>query len=121
MIKDRAILFLAIGQTLVWAALYYLFPALLLRWEESLGWSKANLTAAVTLAIFVSAFAAPLAGKLIDAGKGALMMATSTFLGGLCLIWLSLVTLLIEFYLVWGLIGVIRLKRRAFHGPEGSD
>ena len=22
---------------------------------------------------------------------------------------------------IWGLIGVIRLKRRAFHGPEGSD
>jgi len=107
MIKDRAILFLAIAQTLVWAALYYLFPALLLRWEESLGWSKVDLTAAVTLAIFVSAFAAPLAGKLIDAGKGALMMAVSTFLGGLCLIWLSLVTHLIEFYLVWGLIGVM--------------
>jgi MFS family permease len=107
MIKDRAILYLAIGQTLVWAALYYLFPALLLRWEESLGWSKADLTAAVTLAIFVSAFTAPLAGKLIDAGKGALMMAVSTLLGGLCLIWLSLVTQLIEFYLVWGLIGVM--------------
>jgi hypothetical protein len=107
MIKDRAILFLAIAQTLVWAALYYLFPALLLRWEESFGWSKADLTAAVTLAIFVSAFAAPLAGKLIDVGKGALMMAASTFLGGLCLIWLSLVTRLVEFYLVWGLIGVM--------------
>jgi MFS family permease len=107
MIKDRAILFLAIGQTLVWAGLYYLFPSLLLRWEESFGWSKADLTAAITLAIFVSAFAAPLAGRLIDAGRGALMMAASTFLGGLCLIWLSLVTELIEFYLVWGLIGVL--------------
>ncbi len=107
MIKDRAILFLAIAQTLVWAALYYLFPALLLRWEESLGWSKADLTAAVTLAIFVSAMVAPLAGRLIDAGRGALMMASSTFLGGLCLIWLSQVTQLIEFYLVWGLIGVM--------------
>jgi MFS family permease len=107
MIKDRAILFLAIGQTLVWAGLYYLFPALLLRWEQSLGWSKADLTAAISLAIFVSAFIAPLAGRLIDEGKGALMMAGSTFLGGLCLIWLSLVTQLVEFYLVWSLIGVM--------------
>ena len=43
MLKNRAILFLAIAQTLVWAGLYYLFPALLLRWEESFGWSKADL------------------------------------------------------------------------------
>ena len=107
MIRDRAIFFLAVGQTLVWAGLYYLFPALLLRWEQSLGWSKADLTAAITLAIFVSALVAPLAGRLIDAGKGALMMAGSSLLGGFCLIALSLVTELREFYLVWGLIGVM--------------
>ncbi len=107
MIKDRAIIFLAVGQTLVWAGLFYLFPALLLRWEQSLGWSKADLTAAITLAIFVSAFVAPLAGRLIDTGKGALMMAGSTLLGGFCLIALSFVTELREFYLVWGLIGVM--------------
>ncbi len=107
MLKNRAILFLAIAQTLVWAGLYYLFPALLLRWEESLGWSKTDLTAAISLAIFVSAFVAPVAGRLIDAGKGALMMAGSSLLGGFCLIWLSMVTKLFEFYLVWGLIGVM--------------
>ncbi len=106
-IKDRAVLYLAIAQTLVWAGFYYLFPALLLRWEQSLGWSKADLTAAITLAIFVSAIAAPLAGRLIDTGKGALMMAISTLLGGICLIWLSLVTHKIEFYLIWALLGII--------------
>ena len=106
MIKDRPVIFLALAQTLVWAGLYYLFPALLVRWEQSLGWSKADLTAAITLAIFVSAFMAPFAGRLIDAGKGALMMAGSTLLGGLCLLALSFVTELREFYLVWGLIGV---------------
>ena len=107
MLKDRSIIFLALGQTLVWAGLYYVFPALLLRWEQSLGWSKADLTAAITLAIFISAFAAPLAGRLIDAGKGALMMAGSTLLGGFCLIALSFVTELREFYLIWSLIGVM--------------
>lgn len=106
MIKDRPVIFLALAQTLVWAGLYYLFPALLVRWEQSLGWSKADLTAAITLAIFVSAFMAPFAGRLIDSGKGALMMAGSTLLGGLCLLALSIVTELREFYLVWGLIGV---------------
>ncbi len=106
-IRDRAILYLAIAQTLVWAGFYYLFPAMLLRWEQSLGWSKVDLTTAITLAIFVSAIAAPLAGRLIDAGKGALMMAASTLLGGLCLVWLSLVTHKVEFYIIWALLGII--------------
>jgi len=107
MTKDRAIIYLAIAQTLVWAGLYYLFPALLVRWEQFFGWSKADLTGAITLAIFVSAFVAPLAGHLIDAGKGALMMAGSTLLGGICLLALSQVTELHQFYLVWSLIGVM--------------
>lgn len=107
MIKDRSILFLAVAQTLVWAGFYYLFPALLLRWEQSLGWSKIDLTAAITLAIFVSAMMAPVAGRLIDAGRGALMMTVSSVLGGLCLFWLSLASSRIEFYLIWGLLGAI--------------
>jgi len=104
---NRPILFLAIAQTLVWAGFYYLFPALLLRWEQSLGWSKIDLTAAITLAIFLSAMSAPLAGRLIDAGKGALMMTASSLCGGLCLVWLSLVSSLVEFYFIWALLGVI--------------
>ena len=107
MLKDRAIIFLAIGQTLVWAGLYYVFPALLVRWEQSLGWSRVDLTAAITLAIFVSAFVAPFAGRLIDTGKGAMMMVGSTLLGAICLLALSFVTELRDFYLVWGLIGVM--------------
>ena len=107
MIKDRAIILLAVAQTLVWAGFYYLFPAMLLRWEQSLGWSKTDLTAAITLAIFISAIAAPLAGRLIDRGKGALMMTASSFLGAICLIWLSLVTSKIEFYAIWSLLGLI--------------
>jgi len=107
MLKDRAIIFLAIGQTLVWAGLYYVFPALLVRWEQSFGWSRADLTAAITLAIFVSAFVAPFAGRLIDRGKGALMMVGSTLLGAICLLTLSFITELRDFYLVWSLIGVV--------------
>ena len=69
-----------------------LLPALLLRWEQSLGGSKADLTAAITLAIFVSAMFAPLSGRLIDRGRGALLKAGRCFLGAFCLIWISQVT-----------------------------
>jgi MFS family permease len=106
MLNDRPVILLAIAQTLVWAALYYVFPAMLVRWEASLGWSRVDLTAAITLAIFVSAIAAPIAGRLIDRGKGAFLMVASTLLGALCLLALSSVTELRYFYLIWGLIGV---------------
>ncbi len=91
---------------LIWACIYYSFPALLLHWEQALGWSRADLTAAITLAVFVSAFCSPLYGRLIDAGKGALMMTTATLLGGCCLLLLTQVEYRWQFYLIWGLLGV---------------
>ena len=107
MLRDKAIVGLAIGQILAWATLLYVFPATLVRWEDDLGWSKGELTGAITLAIFISALASPLAGRLIDAGHGASMMAGSTFLGGMCLVGLSRVSELWQFYAVWSLIGVV--------------
>ncbi len=104
--KDRPILFLAIAQTLIWACIYYSFPALLLHWEASLGWSRADLTGAVTLAIFMSASCSPLYGRLIDAGKGAQMMTAASVLGGLCMMCLALVTELWQFYALWAVLGV---------------
>jgi len=105
-VKDRPILLLALAQLLIWACIYYSFPALLLHWEKSLGWSRADLTGAITLAVFVSAFSSPLYGRLIDAGRGAQMMTGAAVLGGICLLLLALVEQLWQFYLVWGVIGV---------------
>lgn len=97
---------LAIAQTLIWACIYYSFPALLLHWEASLGWSRADLTGAMTAAVLMSALFSPLCGRLIDAGRGALMMTAAAALGGLCLASLALVGALWQFYLLWGLLGI---------------
>jgi hypothetical protein len=70
MVQNPAIILLAFGQTLVWTCLYYIFPALLLRWETVLGWSKLDLTLAITLAIATSAIFSPIAGKIIDKDYG---------------------------------------------------
>ncbi|MEM8777136.1 MAG: MFS transporter [Pseudomonadota bacterium] len=104
--RDPAILLLAIGQTLAWASIYYVFPALLLRWEQELGWSKTELTAAITLAILVSALASPLMGRLIDRGLGAPMMGGCTVLGGIGLLLLSGVTEKWQFYAIWFVMGL---------------
>lgn len=106
MFRDPPIILLAVGQTLQWAGIFYIFPALLLRWEQDLGWSKADLTAAITIAVLVSALASPLAGKIIDHGKGPAMLAGSAVLGGAGLLILAAVAARWQFYAVWVLIGV---------------
>ena len=64
MVQNPAIILLAFGQTLVWTCLYYIFPALLLRWETVLGWSKLDLTLAITLAILLPQYFHRLLEKL---------------------------------------------------------
>ncbi|MDE2792593.1 MAG: MFS transporter [Paracoccaceae bacterium] len=103
---DPAIGLLALGQTLAWASIYYVFPALLLRWERNTDWSKAELTAAITLAVLISAAASPLAGRTIDKGHGAALAGGCAVVGGVGLFLLSLVTELRQFYAVWALIGI---------------
>ena len=103
---ERAILLLAIAQTLIWACASYSFPALLLWWEDDLGWTRGSLTGAITLALLVSAAASPVAGRIIDHGYGPAMMGICTALAGLFVGSLSLISELWQFYLLWILIGI---------------
>ena len=104
--NDVEIYLLAIGQTLAWASIYYIFPAFLLKWEQDFGWSKADLTAAITIATLVSALFSPFAGRIIDRGHGPILLGSAAILGGLGLVLLSLVKQQWQFYAVWLLIGV---------------
>lgn len=102
----RPVILLAIGQTLAWASIYYIFPALLLRWEQDMGWSKPEVTMAITLGVLTSALMAPVAGRIIDAGRGPHLMAGASVLGGIMLVLLSRVEALWQFYAVWGGLGI---------------
>lgn len=101
-----AVIQLAVGQTLCWAGLYYLFPALLSHWESDLAWSKAGLSIAFTIALVVSALAAPLSGRLIDRGFGPLVLAGSAFGGGLLVASLAFAGSQWQFMAIWCLIGL---------------
>ncbi len=92
---------LAVAQTILWAGLYYVFPALLLEWERDLGWSKAELSGAFTLALLVAAAMAPAVGRIIDRDFGRSILAGSAILGALLLMLLSRITALWQFYAVW--------------------
>ena len=107
--RDRRlrILAMALGQGLVWAGMFYSFPALLPHWESGLGWSKASLSGAFTLALLLSAVAAPVAGRLIDREHGALLLGMSALIGALLLIALSQAVEVWHFYLVWMGLGLL--------------
>ncbi|NDW03710.1 MFS transporter [Jiella pacifica] len=98
---------LAIGETIVWAAFYYTFPALLTRWESAEGWGKTILTAAFAGTIMLSALLAPLAGRLIDRGYGPLLMTGATCAGALLLALSSITTSLALFVPIWLCLGAV--------------
>ncbi|MEM7240403.1 MAG: MFS transporter, partial [Pseudomonadota bacterium] len=102
----RAVLLLSLGQLIAWAGLYYLFAALLLTWETETGWTKPELTLALALAVFASGLAAPLVGRVIDAGQGPRLIGLVTAAGGMMVIALPYAPGLTAFYGLWCLIGL---------------
>ncbi len=101
-----AVMMLAAGQTLVWAALYYSFAALLLTWERTLGWSKSELTLGLAAAVLVSAFGSPITGRIIDAGLGRWLLGLGALGGAIALALLAAAKTPLVFVLIWAAIGV---------------
>lgn len=101
-----AVVLLATGETLAWASLYYVFAALLLTWEQSLGWQKSELTLGITIAMLVSACVSPMAGKIIDHGGGRWLLSGGLVIGAFALMYLSTITQLSGFITAWVMIGV---------------
>lgn len=101
-----AIWLLAIGQTLGFAALLYIFAALVVTWEQATGWSKAQLALGPTLSILVSATLAPIMGRLVDRGFGAELLAGGVLFGAGALVVLAQVQSVTQFVAVWALIGI---------------
>ncbi len=104
--RPSNILFLAIAQTILWAGLYYIFPALFARWELNLGFSKTAIASAFTSAIIISSLLAPFVGNLIDKGYGQRILIGSSILGAIGLIILSFSSEFWTFFLSWSVIGI---------------
>ena len=96
---------LAVAETLSWACLFYVFPALLLRWKESFGWSISQLSIGFTLALIASALTGMIAGRIIDSGHSRKFMPFSVVIGAILLSLLPAVVAIWQFYLIWFLIG----------------
>ena len=102
----RDVIPLALAQTINWAALYYVFPAMLPEWERDMGWSKTEISGAFTLALAAAALMAPISGRLIDGGAARVIHPVGTAVAAVLLAVLSQVTELWQFYAVWLGIGL---------------
>lgn len=96
---------LALGQVLNWAVLFYGFPALVLKMDQSLPWGRPTLMGAFTLGLLVSGVSSYAVGAAIDRGWGRHVMVASTALATLGVAGWAMVTEPWHFYAVWVLLG----------------
>jgi len=76
--RDPPILALMLSETVIWAAIFYSFPALVLHWQAEFGWSAAPTMGAFSLALAVQGLAAPHIGRIIDRGGAPFAMTLGT-------------------------------------------
>ena len=98
---------LAITETVSWGIVYYAFAVFLVPMEAELGWSRATLTGAYSLALLIAGLAAIPVGRWVDRrGPRALMTAGSVG-GVLLLIAWSVVDGIPAYYLIWSGLGLV--------------
>lgn len=101
------VLVLGITETVSWGVVYYAFSVFVIPTSAELGWSRAEIAGAFSVALVVSGITGLFVGRwLDDHGPRLLMTVGSVAAVGLVLAW-SQARDLLSFYLVWALIGVV--------------
>jgi len=96
---------LALGQVLVWAALYYGFSSFVLPMRDDLRWSEATLMGAFSVGLAAWGGASYAVGAAIDRGHGRAVLAGGAVLGAIGLFAWSAVREPWMFYAVWIVLG----------------
>lgn len=104
--ESLAIWLLAMGLFLIYAGLYYAFPAVLPELQAETGWNKADLALGPTLSYLVMAALTPLTGRVIDRGHGAVMVVAMPLLAVVGVAALAFVRTRAEWWAVWAILGV---------------
>jgi MFS family permease len=98
---SRAILALGIGQLVNWGVLYYAFGVLMVPVERDLGVERWVVAGAFSLALLMSAAAAPMVGRLSDRGRGPLLITAGGFLAAALLAAWAFMPNVATLYLTW--------------------
>jgi MFS family permease len=101
------VVMLGITQTITWGILYYGFTVFLPVLEADRGWSRGQQSGAFSIAMLLSGVCAAPVGRWLDDRGPRLLMTAGSVAATLLLLALSQVTTLLQFYVVWALIGVV--------------
>lgn len=102
----RLVWCVALGQTIGWGTLHSVFPLFLAPMEAELGWSRAEINAALTLGLLASGLAAIPAGRLVDRHGGRWVLALGAWAGAALLALWAAVDSLPLFWALWIAMGV---------------
>ena len=102
----RAVWLLALGQTLIYAGVYYAFPALLPDLTAGTGWSVAELALGPTVGFLVMALLTPFSGAWVDRGWGGEMLGYAPVIAALGVLALGFAPSPLIWVLIWAMIGV---------------
>lgn len=104
--SPRAVIALGIGQCVNWGVLYYAFAVLLLPVEAALGAQRWMVTGAFSLALLMSAIAAPVVGRWSDRDHGPRVMRSGGYAAAALLALWAAVPSLSVLYVVWAGLGL---------------
>jgi predicted MFS family arabinose efflux permease len=102
----QAIVALGIGQCVNWGVLYYAFSVLLTPLSRDLGVPGWVLASAFSLALLVSALAAPTVGRWSDRGAGLQLVHSGGYVAAAVLLIWSLLPGLHSLFFVWTILGL---------------
>lgn len=128
---DTPVWLLSIGQTLIYAGVYYGFPALLPDLQATTGWSVAQLALGPTVAFLIMAALTPFTGRMVDRGYGGEMLTYAPVVAALGMAGLAVAPTPMIWVMVWAVIGVAQagclyetcfafLTRRLGAGARGA-
>jgi len=97
---------LAVAQLVSWGSIYYAFSLFVVPMEQSMGWSRTETNAALSVGLLMSGVAAYPLGAWIDQGHGRKVMVAGSILSAAMLLLWSQAHTLATLFIVWIGLGV---------------
>ena len=96
---------LSITETVSYGVMFYAFSVFITPMEDSMGWSRSELTGGFSLALLVAALMAVPVGYWVDKHGSRLLMSVGSVGATILVLMWSQVTTLPEFFIIWALMG----------------
>lgn len=98
---------LAITETVSWGVVFYAFTVFIIPFEQEFGWTRTQITAAQSIAVFLSGVMAFPVGYWLDKYGSRFLMTTGSILASLLVFAWAYADTLTEMYMIWVCLGFL--------------